>query len=515
MKKQLLQWSTLLCANLLCSGQSGLDTTFGTQGIKELTLADNNSLSISVQADISGNLFLNGSKGNSVYTTGVVAKTTAQGNLNPNFGIGGIVEKEYNMRFSGADLLLLPYGKLLIPGSSGAEIFKGHYVPTFTRLDSMGVEESVGLQTAPYWWHFQRNTFITAAALTSNGQYLMAGYSLRNTDDMLVFLSDEEGNILRTFGNQGISWIDFGGEDYVSDIVIRENGNILVIGYTETGSTRRFSIAALTADGVLDPTFGSGGKLTFQVSNTGKDTPFEACLYGQDKLLIAGVSQLGTREVVALAQIDAGTGKLDPSFDYDGRKLIYVAGKNDRATAVVAHDGGVYVAGYSQQYDNSYNPILLKVKSNGTLDASLGSNGILKVAKAVSYRMVDVTLQGADKLVLSAVDPSGNKAILMRVATLSTEGARRDLAAASNASGLHKNVLAPNPAIDVLKVDVAEAKGGKISFYSMAGVSLVKELSLDADGAVSVSGFEPGIYLTRVISAEGTVLTTEKLIIQE
>ena len=66
-----------------------------------------------------------------------------------------------------------------------------------------------------------------------------------------------------TFGDQGIVRTDFsGGNDAIyADPVIQPDGRIVVAGSTARAGNINFALARYDANGALDTSFGSGGKV--------------------------------------------------------------------------------------------------------------------------------------------------------------------------------------------------------------------------------------------------------------
>ena len=225
---------------------------------------------------------------------------------------------------------------------------------------------------------------------TTYNQYILAGTGtniVSGNKDFYVLLLDEHGQLVTTFGNDGIQNIDFGNtNDYASHILVRDNGTVIVTGYSAQTPRDAFALVALDEQyGFMLSEFGNNGKLLISPSTTGNDRALKTTIQDPDKLLIVGYSQLPTRDVVATANILANTGVPVTAYDYDGKRLIYVAGKNDRGLdAVVGHDGSIYITGTSQQYNNTYSPFFLKLLESGANDNTFGTLGVVTVNSSVA-----------------------------------------------------------------------------------------------------------------------------------
>jgi len=81
---------------------------------------------------------------------------------------------------------------------------------------------------------------------------------------------DANGNWDSTFGSNGKPTLDFANNhDFGHTLVIQGDDKIIVAGHTNNGANDDFAIARFNANGDLDTSFGSGGKVTvdFQSQN--------------------------------------------------------------------------------------------------------------------------------------------------------------------------------------------------------------------------------------------------------
>jgi uncharacterized delta-60 repeat protein len=84
------------------------------------------------------------------------------------------------------------------------------------------------------------------------------------TQDVAVARLTNSGQLDATFGGGGWNMAHFGGGDaVVTSATLGDDGAIVIAGQTPTDSGNAFSIVRFTPSGVLDATFGSGGRSTF------------------------------------------------------------------------------------------------------------------------------------------------------------------------------------------------------------------------------------------------------------
>jgi uncharacterized delta-60 repeat protein len=96
------------------------------------------------------------------------------------------------------------------------------------------------------------------AVVRQGSKTLVAGVH-GSSGDGFVARFNADGTADNTFGTAGRTTIDFGGDDTIRAITLDGAGNILV-GGTEglTGGTSDMAVARLSADGVVDTSFGGG-----------------------------------------------------------------------------------------------------------------------------------------------------------------------------------------------------------------------------------------------------------------
>ncbi len=133
------------------------------------------------------------------------------------------------------------------------------------------------------------------------------------------------------------------------------------------GGGGSFCVVRLRTNGTLDTTFGSGGKKTIDFGGD-NDSAYGGALQSDGKIVLAGDSNFR----VALVRLKTN-GALDASFEGDGKKL-FSWGPIGRAQAVVmAPNGKILVAGFSGPEGG--NVQVARLNANGLLDKTFGVDG--------------------------------------------------------------------------------------------------------------------------------------------
>jgi uncharacterized delta-60 repeat protein len=196
---------------------------------------------------------------------------------------------------------------------------------------------------------------IVAAGLSGAGDFALARYTA-------------DGSLDPSFGSGGKATTDFGGFDAASALAVQPDGRIVAAGRSGSGD---FALARYNADGSLDSTFGSGGKLTTDFG--GFDGALAVALQTDSKIIAVGGG--GTGSDFALARYNAD-GSPDTSFGSGGIVPTDFGGF-EAATAVAIQGDGKIVATGSTFSGGFQQFVLARYNGDGSLDASFGSGGMV------------------------------------------------------------------------------------------------------------------------------------------
>lgn len=157
----------------------------------------------------------------------------------------------------------------------------------------------------------------------------------------------------------------------------------------------------LSQSGILDPTFGSGGKIKTNFtagSTTGSERGSAAAVQADGKLLVAAT---GSGSNVVLRYNTNGT--LDNTFDGDGMAGLY--GLTPRSMAV-GSDGKIVVGGYVGS-NNDY--AVVRLNSDGTVDNTFDGDGRAVTAIGSTTDQINsVAIQADGKIVVAGNTSNGS-----------------------------------------------------------------------------------------------------------
>jgi uncharacterized delta-60 repeat protein len=225
-----------------------------------------------------------------------------------------------------------------------------------------------------------------AVAIQPDGKIVVVG-SARNIAnyDVLVLRYNSNGTLDATFGTGGVVLYN-SPTDYVDNgngVVIQPDGKIVVAGertYSLGYQDHDTLLLRLNSNGTLDPTFGVGGAAFYDIPNE-NDLGYSVALQPDGKIVMTGTHQSGGAQTDLLILRYNSNGVLDTTFGSSGVVLYGTTNVRDAGHVVtVQPDGKILVVGNS--YNDTVQPqeneaVLLRYNNNGTLDSSFGSGGVV------------------------------------------------------------------------------------------------------------------------------------------
>src|SRR5438128_1850053 len=131
-------------------------------------------------------------------------------------------------------------------------------------------------------------------------------------------------------------------DDQANGVVAQSDGKLVAAGVAKTSRSQDFALARYNPNGSLDATFGTGGKVTTDFA--GNDDPaFAVVLQSDGKIVVAGGAKTSRSQDFALARYNAN-GSLDATFGTGGKVTTDFAGNDDEAHALVFQPDGKLVA---------------------------------------------------------------------------------------------------------------------------------------------------------------------------
>jgi len=169
-------------------------------------------------------------------------------------------------------------------------------------------------------------------------------------------------------------------------VALQRDDKPVVFGSVQTGTSNSVTVARYLVDGALDPSFNSTGTVTFDVGDLGSARAL--AIQKDGKILLAASSQKtgpsGPIPRVQLLRLNPN-GKLDPTFGQNGRVFTAVGDAAYPAQLAIQPDGKILVSGAVGNSASTSAFLLIRYSINGQLDPSFGKNGIVSTNTASSF----------------------------------------------------------------------------------------------------------------------------------
>ncbi len=201
------------------------------------------------------------------------------------------------------------------------------------------------------------------------------------------------------FGTWGHVRTDFAGmEDQAAALLVQADGKLVAAGsagFPQPGDwgLPRVGLARYTVNGALDPTFGTGGRVTFSLGQWGSRAQAMLPLEG-GKLLVAGVVLEYNIPNLLLMRLDS-RGALDTGFGTRGVATFGAGFEEEVGLALgLQPDGKVLVAGRVGREALS-GGVIVRFTADGQLDTTFGHAGHVLVETQHESRSLVVEPDGA------------------------------------------------------------------------------------------------------------------------
>jgi len=323
-----------------------LDTTFDGDGRVTTDFAGGSDEAFAVAIQSDGKIVAAGSAS----ISGVdfaLARYNTDGSLDPTFDGDGKVTTDYGFGSSEVHgLAIQADGKIVAAGlgrAAGTDFALARYNSNGSLDPTFG-----GDGTVTFLGFGSNDNRANAVAIQADGKIGAAGCTSCSSSGGNFALArlNANGSLDFTFGGDGTVTTDFAGEDdQAHTIAIQGDGKVVAAGTTvlSTFDPRDFAVARYNPDGSLDAGFDSDGKVTTDFGNGAQARGM--ALQRDGKIVAAGIAVESGTQNFGLARYNAN-GSLDTTFSSDGKVMTDFGFANDQAFAVaVQGDGKIVAAG--------------------------------------------------------------------------------------------------------------------------------------------------------------------------
>ena len=353
-----------------------LDSSFGSGG-RALSVQPIAQSATSVQVLQDGAILIGG--GNRDF---VLARFDGEGRPDTTFGTGGVATTHFATNSEVIrSLQVLDDGRILAAGdvlNTGNRYDAGlaRYLPNGLPDSSFG---SGGRFTVAFGYS---NLLVRQVALWPGGRIAVAGglqYAGTNRDYAL-FVCREDGQLDTSFGKDGLlsGFTDAEITEYRA-LVAQPDRKLVAGGYTNSTGDPNFALARYTERGELDPSFGTGGLV---VTNFGSGEQLNALqLLPGGGILAGGVISSPAGNDFLLARYNT-YGVLDITFGQGGRIISAITPYHDMLSSLALQADGRILAGGSTgtgspALPSSQQALLARFNADGSLDSTFGKEGKL------------------------------------------------------------------------------------------------------------------------------------------
>jgi uncharacterized delta-60 repeat protein len=232
----------------------------------------------------------------------------------------------------------------------------------------------------------------TAIAIQADGKLVVVGSS--GSFDFALARYNADGSLDASFGTGGKVTTDIGLFDEAFAVAIQADGKIVAAGGTAPeGFCCQFALARYNADGSLDASFGVGGKVTTIFS--GDSRAFAVAIQVDGKIVAAGGTSDPFVTDFAFARYNAD-GSLDASFGVGGKVTTDFGGFDAASGLAIQGDNKIVAVGAGGP-NNDF--VLARYNTDGSLDTSFGTGGKVTTDFGGFDGASGLAMQGDDKIV--------------------------------------------------------------------------------------------------------------------
>ena len=287
-----------------------LDTSFNGTGIVTLSIGGGNNdqaESVTIQQD--GKIVFGGTADDGGISRFALARYNTDGTLDTTtFNSGGsqpgtvttAIGTSPNSFING--ITLQTDGKIVATGSSfdGINRFVTARYNTDGTLDT-ATFNSGGSQPGTITTTIGTSAISYSVAVQQDGKIVTAGRAtIAGSNQFALVRYNTDGTIDNTFGIAGVVTTPIGTFAQGEDVVIQQDGKIVVAGYATVAGSSQFVVARYNSDGTLDATFGTGGIVTTAIGTSALS--FGVALQQDGKIVVSGRATEGGVDKFAVAR---------------------------------------------------------------------------------------------------------------------------------------------------------------------------------------------------------------------
>ncbi len=275
-----------------------------------------------------------------------IVRFNANGSLDTSFGNGGLAKARFGQRFDSANAVAIQGDGKIVAAGIATFFFNPRFgLARFNTDGSLDTSfDFDGKVDSPFGGgEIGIGSFATALSVLADGRIVAAGTVGTNRLALVRYQANGEED--QTFGVNGRT-VDTVNAAGANAMVIQPDGRIIVAGRTGFAEAADFLLARYDANGARDLTFGTDGLAITDINATENEI-VSVALQADGRIVAAGTAlTFPTFGDYAVARYDAN-GVLDPTFGTGGIVTTDIVDSIfDRTQAMVIQpDGRILVAG--------------------------------------------------------------------------------------------------------------------------------------------------------------------------
>ena len=420
----------------------------------------------------------------------LISKHLSDGNLDITFNGNGKKQISYGSAYEYCNSVIRqPDDKLVLAGSSNGDAALARLLPNGDFDLSFSDDGKLTLSFGA-----GNGSGFRKVLLQPDGKIIAIGEAYNGSNfDFAAARFNADGSVDDTFGTSGKILINFNNfNDFGRNAILQSDDKMIIAGGAfESVFNSSIALVRINTNGTLDETFGTGGKATMNVNSEENDYTEDMAILTNGKILLGGYSAGD----FLLMRYNAN-GTLDNSFGNGGYILTDYGNSQDKAYAIsVDNTGSIYLGGHGYEAGMSglFHFAVAKYTSNGDLDNTFDADGkMVVIMGADGSTAFDMIIQPDGKLLLGgqSLEIAGGYLDfgLLRLEN-TTVGITEDEALKTGFT------IHPNPAKDFITIVQSNLSDrATVKIYSVTGQIVLQQTITDQTNSLELSGLPAGLY---------------------
>lgn len=491
MKRPIFQLFLLLFSSSIFAQNDGqIDSTFGVNGVGYSNISGG-SVGSSFKFDSNNNIIACGNYYGSGNYDFAATKFNSLGIIDTSFALNGKFIYDFGIDDYANAVLVQPDDKIILGGFSstwdGFNVNSNFNQFSLIRLHNNGTIDSTFGINGKFELDFDPiDCGAVAMALQSDGKIIAVGkYFNGSSLQFLAIRITTNGVLDNSFGNTGISRMQLDTlvkDDEVTCCLVQPDDKIVIGGltYDQPSVGRVFGMVRLTANGLLDASFGLNGIVKTDIPNQGNDVALAMAQQIDGRILLAGTCK--NSKIMAICRYNTD-GSLDGSFGNQGIDTLNISlGKDIIYGVLIAEDEKIIIVGQT-----SSNACILRLKKDGQIDTTFNHSGINYFGNSTGESFNNVLLMSPNKIIAAGYAKNSNQVFQLAVVAFNSllySGINEQIAK------INELKLYPNPTNNLLyisNINNDEVANTQLQVYNTLGQVVYEEFNINLTAAQIIS----------------------------